>query len=200
MAYHLPLKVIQVRRRQRKGFEAKVPSQGVSQLGMGLEKIISGNEESDDEEEVAPPLIQSWCSRGRAVSVGIEVMEKPQLKVASASSMTSEGAEMRSGSPSVIMSALKIGECNPTTGPIGGKVPITEAPSVQVLSSSFEGDDYDIGYELAPHDAWKFSHMIEEEMQVAAPEMELSSRETATTEGILSFQFMTFLAAYIDVI
>ena len=57
-------------------------------------KIISENEESEEEEEVVPPLIQSQRSRGFAISVGIEVVEEPQLKVASASLMTSEGVEM----------------------------------------------------------------------------------------------------------
>jgi len=66
------------------------------------------------------------------------------------------------------MPALKIPECTPTTGLIGGKAPIFEAPSVQVLSSSSEGDDYDFGHEPSPSDASKFSHMTEE-MQVAAP-------------------------------
>jgi len=58
-----------------------------------------------------------------------------------------------------MMPALKILECNPTTGLIGGKAPITEALSVQVLSSSSEGNNYDFGHELTPHDASKFSHM-----------------------------------------
>ena len=64
------------------------------------------------------------------------------------------------------MPALKIPEPSPTTGPIGGKVSIAEAPLVQVLSSY----DHDIGSEPAPHVASKFSYMTEEKMQVAAPE------------------------------
>jgi len=96
------------------------------------------------------------------------------------------------------MPALKIPESSPTTGPIGGKAPITEAPLVQVLSSSSEGDDHNIGSEPAYHDASKFSHMTEEEMQVAAPETELPSREAATTEGIFSFSPMDSLIRYID--
>jgi len=99
-----------------------------------------------------------------------------------------------------MMPALKIHKCSPTTGPIGGKALITEAPSVQVLFLSSEEDDYDFGHELAPSDASKFSHMIEEEMQVDTPKMELPSRETATTEGILSFPSMAFLIKHIDVI
>ena len=62
---------------------------------MGLKKILSGNKDYKEEEEVIPSLIQSRCSRGPAVSVGTEVAEEPQLKVASISLMTSEeGAEM----------------------------------------------------------------------------------------------------------
>ena len=98
-----------------------------------------------------------------------------------------------------MMLAPKIPECSPTTGPIDGKAPITKASSVQVLSLSSEGDDYDIGYEPAPHDASKFSHITEMEMQVAAPKTELLSRETTTIEGIF-FSFMAFLVKHIDVI
>jgi len=98
------------------------------------------------------------------------------------------------------MSALKIPKFSPTTGPIDGKAPITEAPLVQLLSSSSERDDHDIGYELAPHDAGKFSHMTEEKIQVTALETELPSRKTATTEGILSFPSMVSLVKHIDVI
>jgi len=46
-----------------------------------------------------------------------------------------EGAEMRPGSPSIMMLALKIPECSLTTGLIGGKAPIIKAPLIQVLSS-----------------------------------------------------------------
>ena len=130
--------------------------------------------------------------RGPAVSVGTEVMEEPQLQVASTSLMTLERAEMRPGSPSIMMPALKILECSPTTGPIGGKAPITEAPSVQVLSLSSEGDDYNFGHEHVPLDASKFSHMMEEEMQVATPETELPLEKTTTTEGILSIPLIPF--------
>ena len=80
-----------------------------------------------------------------------------------------------------MLPALKIPECSPTTGPIGGKTLITEVPSVQVLSSSSKGDDYDFGHEPAPSDASKFSHMIEKEMPVSVPEMELPLGETTTT-------------------
>ena len=68
-----------------------------------------------------------------------------------------------------MMLALKIPESSPTIGPFGGKAPIAKASLVQVLSLSSEGDDHDIGSEPAPHDASKFSHVTEEEMQVAPP-------------------------------
>ena len=44
-----------------------------------------------------------------------------------------------------------------------------------ILSSSSEGDDYDFGHELASPVARKLSYMMEEEMQVVAPETELPS-------------------------
>jgi len=47
------------RKKARKGSEAEVPSQGVSRLEMGLEMILSGNEDSEKEEELASPLIKS---------------------------------------------------------------------------------------------------------------------------------------------
>jgi len=77
-------------KKAQKGSEAEVPSQGVSRLEMGLEKILSGNKDSKKEEELAAPLIRSQHSRGPAVSVGTEVVKEPQLEVASTSLMTSE--------------------------------------------------------------------------------------------------------------
>ena len=118
----------------------------------------------------------------------VEIDDPPRPEITSASLMISrERVMMQPGSPNVMMPALKIPECNPTTGSIGGKALIIEAPSVQVLSSSSEGEDYDFGHEPAPSDASKFFYMTEEEMQVAAPETELPSRETVTTE--VSFLF-----------
>ena len=43
-------------------------------------------------------------------------------------------------------------------------------------------------------------HLTEEELQVAVPEIELSSRETTITEGILSFPSMAFLMKHVDVV
>ena len=64
---------------------------------------------------------------------------------------------------------------------------------VKVLSLLVEGDYHDIGSELAPHNISKFSYETEDEMQVAAPEIELSSREIATTKGILSFPMVVLI-------
>ena len=97
-------------------------------------------------------------------------------------------------SPSIMMSVLKISESSPTTGTIGGKAPIAEAHLVEVLSSLLEVDDHDIRSEPAPHDVSEFSHESEEEMQAAAPETELSSRETATIKGIFSSPPRLFLS------
>ena len=102
--------------------------------------------------------------------------------------MTSgEGAKTQPGSQSIMIPALRISELSPTTGPIGKKISIAKVPLVQVSSSSSKGDDHDIGSEPAPHDASKFSHLIEKEMQAATPETESLSMKTATTKGILSF-------------
>jgi len=42
------------------------------------------------------------------------------------------------GSPTVLMSTLRVAEPSPTTGLISGKAPATEASSIQVMSSSSE--------------------------------------------------------------
>ena len=86
-----------------------------------------------------------------------------------------------------MMPVLKTPESNLTNGLICGKAPIAKAPLVEVLSSFPEGDDHDIGFESAPHDVSKFSHEREEKMQAAVLDTELSSKEFATTKGILSF-------------
>jgi len=99
-----------------------------------------------------------------------------------------------------MMLALKIPESSPTIGPFGGKAPIAKASLVQVLSLSSEGDDHDIGYDPTPHNANKFSRMTDEKMQVAVPETELSSRETATTKDIFSFSSMDSLSRHINII
>ena len=99
--------------------------------------------------------------------------------------------------PSIMMPALRIPEFSLTTGPIGGIAPVAEAPLVQVSSSSSEENDHDIRSETAPPDASEFSHVTAEEMQVATPETELSSKETATAEGILSFLPMASLIEYV---
>ena len=52
---------------------------------------------------------------------------------------------------------------------------------------------------LAP-DTSKFSHLTEEEIQMAIPEAELSFGETAATESSLCFPSMAFLVKHIDVI
>jgi len=93
-----------------------------------------------------------------------------------------------------MMLALRRPEPNPTTRPIGEKTPIAEVPLVQVSTSSSEGEDHDIGSESTPHDASKFSHVTEEEMQVAVPEIEPPSMEIATSKGILSFPPWLFLS------
>ena len=119
---------------------------------------------------MAPSLIRSQRIGGRATSEGVEVAEGPQLEASLTSLMTSsEGAETQPSSPSIIMLALRISEPSPTTGPIGENTPFAEAFLIQVWSSSSEGDDHDIGSEPAPHNASKFSHVIEEEMQAATP-------------------------------
>ena len=60
-------------------------------------------------------------------------------------SLTTSGErdETQPGSPSIIMSTLKVVKSSPTTGPSGGKAPVVEVSLVQVLPSSSEGDDHD---------------------------------------------------------
>ena len=67
------------RKKAWEGIGAKVPSQGVFRSEMGLEKILSGNENSEEEKRLAPPLIQSQRSRGPAISVGTEVAGEPAM-------------------------------------------------------------------------------------------------------------------------
>ena len=96
------------------------------------------------------------------------------------------------------MPTLKVVESSPTTGPIGGKVPVAEVSLVQVSSSSSEGDDHDVGPEPAYHDANEPSHVAEEETQMIPPETKLLSKEIATAEGIFSFSPMSFSIENID--
>ena len=157
------------RKKARREPEAEVPLQGASQPGLG-------SVESEKEEEVAPPLIQSRRDRGPATSVGIEVAEGPQSKAPLASLMTlDEGVEMQLGYPSTMMPALKVVESSLTIGPISGKASVAKASLVQVSSSSSKSDDHHIGHESAPHDASKSLHVAEEEMKVVPLETELSS-------------------------
>ena len=94
---------------------AEVPSQGASRPELGIT-------ESEEEEEVAPPLIRSRRSRGPITSEGVEVAEGPQSEDLLASLMTSgEGAKMQPGSISIMMPILRIPEPSPTTWLICGK-------------------------------------------------------------------------------
>jgi len=85
-----------------------------------------------------------------------------------------EQTEVQPGSPSVLMPLPQILEHSPSTGLICGKVPITEVPSIQMLSSSSEehvdysGDKIDFGDKLASPYTSKFSHVSEEQMRVAS--------------------------------
>ena len=65
----------------------------------------------------------------------------------------------------------------------------------------YSGDGYDFGHEPAPSlDASKFFHVTEEEIQVAALEIEPPLGEIATTEGIFSIPFITFLVKHINIV
>ena len=112
--------------------------------------------------------------------------------------ISSEGAKMRPGSLSIMMSALKVVESSPTTRPIGGKAPVAKASLVQVSSSSSGSDDHDIRPVSTPHDASKSLHIAEEKMQVAPSEIGLSSKEIATVEDIFYFPPISFLIEDID--
>jgi len=158
-----------------------------------------GSVESEEEEEVAPPLIWSRHSKGPATLEGTSVVEGSQLEAPLAPLMTSgKGVEAQPSSPSIIMSALKVVESSPTTVPIGGKAPVAEVSLVQVSSSSSKGDDPDVGTEPASHDANEPSHVAGEETQVIPLETELLSKGIATAEGISSFPPMSFPVENID--
>jgi len=168
------------RKKARREIKAEVSLQRASQPGLS-------SAESEEEEEMAPLLIQSQHSRGPTTSEGIEVAGEPQSEAPLASWMTSgEGAETQPGSPSIMMPTLKVIECSPTTGPIGGKAPVAEVSLVQVLSSSFEGDDRDIGLEPTYHNASEPLHVVKKETQVIPPEIELLSEGITTAESIFS--------------
>ena len=49
-------------------------------------------------------------------------------------------------------------------------------------------------------DTSKFSHLIEEEMQVVVPETELPFGETATTEGIRFYPVNFSLSNHVDIV
>ena len=83
-------------------------------------------------------------------------------------------------------------EPNSTTGVLSGKAPITEPSCIQVSSSSSEkhgyysGKEVDFSDEPALPDTSKFSHILEEKMQVYVHAMVSPSGEIATAEGISS--------------
>jgi len=70
-----------------------------------------GSVESEEAEEVAPPLIRNRRSRGPATLEGTKVAERSQPEALLAPLMMScEGAEAQSGSPGIMMPALKVVE------------------------------------------------------------------------------------------
>ena len=97
------------------------------------------------------------------------------------------------------MSLPQIPKQSPTTGLISSKVPISEVPSSQILSSSSEehvnysGDELDFDDELAPPDTSKFSYISEEEMRVDVTETSLPLEGTVTVKGISSIPPVLFL-------
>ena len=131
----------------------------------------------------------------------MKIDDPSQPEVASALLMIlGERVEMQPGSPNIIMPTPKAPECSMTTGLVGDKAPTTRASLIQVSSSSSEegvdysGEDHDFSNEQAPHpDTSKFSHMTEEETQVAASRMELPLGYTTTTDGIVSTPIIAFL-------
>jgi len=86
---------------------------------------------------------------------------------------------------------LKAVESSPTTGPIGEKAPIIEASLVQVLSSSSEGGDHDIGLESTLHNASKSVHVVEEEVQAASRRQSCHLRRFLLSK--VSFLFHSYL-------
>jgi len=100
-----------------------------------------------------------------------------------------------------MMPTLRVSECRPTTGLLGGKALITKTSLVQVSSSSSEervdyfGDDCDFVYEPAPSlDTSKFSHMTEEEIRVDIPETVYHLERPLPLRVLFPFHLLLFLS------
>ena len=93
------------------------------------------------------------------------------------------------GSPSVLLSTLRVIEPNPTTRVFSGKVSIAETSCVELSSSSSEehgyysGEEVNFGDEPALLDTSKFSHITEEEIQGYDPVTALPIAMIAATKG-----------------
>ena len=92
------------------------------------------------------------------------------------------------------MSSMEVPEQSPTAGLIEVKLPTTKVlPTATSCSSSSEKLDYlgddnvDWDNMYPAPDTIKYSDLAEEEMQVAALEIELPFGETSTGEGILFY-------------
>ena len=65
--------------------------------------------------------------------VEAEILSQPEVSIRLAAFSARESVEERQpGSPSVLMSASRVAEPSPTTGPLSGKVSVTEVSLVQV--------------------------------------------------------------------
>ena len=128
------------------------------------------------------------------------------IGIAPSGSLQGQGKNILSGSPVEMMPSTTVQEQSPITGLVRARIPAAKVLPTPISSSllrnklDYSRDDIDWDNVRPALDTSKFSYLIEEEVQVASPEKELPLGGTATTEGILSIQLITFLVNHIDVV
>ena len=130
-------------------------------------------------------------SREEPVSVSTEVVPSSSFQ---GQGMSVDLIDIHPSSSVEIMPSVEVPEKSPIAGLIGTGLPITGVLPIPVssLSSSekldYSGDDdADWNDVHSAPDINKYSHLAQEEVQVAAPGIKPPSGETSTVEGILFF-------------
>ena len=188
----------------------EVPSRGTSSLAIDREPVNAGFDENEDSE--VPLLSRSHRTKGPAVimmearltevtrkqtsregpvSVSTEVVPSSSFQ---GQGMSVDPIDIHPSSSVEIMPLVKALEQSLIAGLVGIELPTTRVRPTPVPSFSssekldYSGDD-DVDWNdvHSAADTSKYSHLAEEEMQVAAPRIKSSSRETSTVKGILSF-------------
>jgi len=181
-------------------------------LAIDPELVHAGSEE--DEGTEVPLLPRSHRTKGPAVVMTEallgEVTERQTTrgdsssapvptKVVPSSSFQSQGmiidpTDIQPVSSVEMMSSVEDPEESPTVGLVEFELPTTGVLPTPISSSSssekldYSGDD-DVDWDTVhpSPDTSKYSHLAEEEMQVAALKTELPFGETFTSEGILFY-------------